>query len=139
MTRKGLSGQPLSLRGVKRRSNLVDGHAPFLDSRFHGNDGRLLRTARNDMSGNFVRPPTRLSRERNGRGGPVWAPGSDSASVPVVLGRAGTRPAPTAAILLFPRPQPGNAFREAPPPKLPGGMPNYSEQKPDNRRFKSWT
>jgi len=24
------------------------GHAPFLDSRLHGNDGRLLRFARND-------------------------------------------------------------------------------------------
>jgi hypothetical protein len=44
-------GAALSLRGVKRRSNLVGAHgyAPFLDSRFHGNDGRLLRSARNEM------------------------------------------------------------------------------------------
>ena len=44
----------LSLRGVKSRvpweSNLVGAHgdAPFLDSRFHGNDGGLLRSVRND-------------------------------------------------------------------------------------------
>ena len=49
-------GVALSLRAVKsrvpRESNLVGahGHAPFLNSRFHGNDGRLLRSARNDMS-----------------------------------------------------------------------------------------